>query len=549
MCIAALLIAAEFCFEYWASGVKARERKVFFSEEEKPKTFVFWPVCWLGDPNGRKRPLVCFQTKTLFPSWGAAFGAACQDLADARYRQSRHSLVTWPLRNEDVPTPRPTETLEAIVKTYKRTDRGIRPATVTLLAFLPFAAHAAPALTTLYTFTGGVDGSHPEGGVVFGQDGRLYGTTAAGGLYDDVYGAGGGTVFALAPPSHHGTVWTENVLVNYYGGTMGQNCSEPVIADNGVAGYGPVSAPSFDPAGNLYAAASQAGCDEGTIVELSPGTGGFTIASVLQFDLDSNAPGNLPLDWGGLVFDSAGNVYGTTVGDGLYHDGELFEIPAGLTGNVVNLLESFQANTPVGYGPQTGVVFGPNGVIYGTTGGNINGGTDSTVFRRNTDGSITVLHSFEAASGIDPGPLVVHDRKIYGTAMNGGMLPGGYGQGVVYELKPTAHGGHYTVLHTFGQGTDGAHPFSIMFGRGGVIYGNTVNGGPDGVSGIIFKLIPAGEGQPWTETVEWQFNSNDANGGNPIGNLAMDRSGAIYGTNEGGGSGPAAYGTVFKLVP
>jgi len=73
-------------------------------------------------------------------------------------------------------------------------------------------------------------------------------------------------------------------------------------------------------------------------------------------------------------------VYGTTVGDGKFEAGELFELGAGLPNNVVNLLISFKNNNKLGNGPQTGVVFGSGGVIYGTTSGTYDGGTDSTVF-------------------------------------------------------------------------------------------------------------------------------------------------------------------------
>jgi uncharacterized repeat protein (TIGR03803 family) len=104
------------------------------------------------------------------------------------------------------------------------------------------------------------------------------------------------------------------------------------------------------------------------------------------------------------------------------------------------------------------------------------------------------------------------------------------------------------VLHVFGVGSDGAHPFGLVFGHNGLLYGNTTNGGSDGVSGTIFSLAPAAAGQPWTETIVWNFNVATSDGAVPKGNLAIDKSGALYGTTSGSG-GPAPYGTVFKLVP
>lgn len=424
-----------------------------------------------------------------------------------------------------------------------------------VLAILASAGAKAQTLQTLYTFTGGADGGSPVGGVVFGRNGTLYGTTASGGADADEFAAGGGTVFELAPPLIAGDPWTESVLVNFYGPTQGQNCSQPVIAGNGVAGFSPQAVPTFDKAGNLYAAASQSGCDEGTIVELTQNHNRFTIANVLQFQLGypqrQDTRGNTPLDWGGLIYDTAGNVYGTTVGDGAHQAGEVFELGTGLPNNVVNLRYSFATAGTLGDGPQSGLVFGTAGQLYGTTSGAFSGGPpNQKIFQLNSDGSSASLYTFAPATGFDPGTLIRHGANLYGTARNGGTLPsGGTGQGVVYELQNTSKGWKYLVLHTFGAGSDGAHPFALVFGPGGVLYGNATNGGPDGVSGMIFKLTPAAKDMPWTETVEWNFDATDANGTSPTGNLAIDKYGALYGVTAGGEGGAANEGTVFKLVP
>jgi hypothetical protein len=105
------------------------------------------------------------------------------------------------------------------------------------------------------------------------------------------------------------------------------------------------------------------------------------------------------------------------------------------------------------------------------------------------------------------------------------------------------------VLHTFGDGTDGAHPFSIAFGKGGSIIGNATDGGASS-AGMMFQLNkPVSHGDPWTETALWNFSGTGSDGAQPIGNLAVGKKGAIYGTTEGGGGGPANYGTVFELTP
>jgi uncharacterized repeat protein (TIGR03803 family) len=416
--------------------------------------------------------------------------------------------------------------------------RAIVQVAAVLLGLSPCAA-AAASLTTLYAFKGGTNG-------------RLYGTTYYGGAYSNKFGDGGGTVFELVPPGSGHGAWTETILANFYGPSQGQNCSRPVIADRGVAGFGPQDVPAFDPSGNLYVAASSSGCDEGTVVELSPEKGGLAIANVLQFQLGYpkrlDTRGNTPLDWGGLLLGPGGAVYGTTVGDGLHMLGEVFRLAPGLSGNVVTLLYSFPTDDSRGDAPETGVIVGPGGLLYGTTsGGFLNG---QTIFRLLSNGGAAVLHSFSAATGIGPGPLTLHGGKIYGTTANGGTLPGGGGgQGVVYELALTGQSWTYTVLHTFGYGTDGAHPSEIVFDKSGAIYGNAMNGGRDGVSGVIFKLAPpTGKGTAWTETIPWYFTQG-RDAGQPSGKLVMDAAGALYGTTVGTGGGPAPFGTVFKLVP
>jgi hypothetical protein len=431
--------------------------------------------------------------------------------------------------------------------------RTSAPLAAAALALAPCAA-AAGSLTTLYTFAGGADGQNPVGGVVLGPSGALFGSTYYGGFYSDHFQPGGGTLFELtAPASGHGA-WRKTILVNFFGPTQGQKCSQPLLADRGVAGFAPQSPPTFDPFGNIYAAASQSGCDEGTIVELSPKSTGFAIAHVLQFQKGyptrKDTRGNDPSDWGGLVYDPAGNVYGTTVGDGPHMLGEVFRLAPGLAGNVVTILEGFLKSDILGDGPVTGVVFGAGGVLYGTTSGTFLG--HSTVFQLDPTGGATVLHTFTSATGIDPTSLVLHGGALYGTTADGGTLPGGGGgQGVVFELAPPATGSKwtYTVLHTFGEGADGAHPSSLLFGASGAIYGNAKNGGPAGTLGVIFELAPpASAGAAWTETFPWTF-AQGTDGAEPIGNLAMDSAGTIYGATEGDGAGPAPYGTVFKLVP
>jgi hypothetical protein len=425
-------------------------------------------------------------------------------------------------------------------------DRALACFAAALAVLVPAAAPAAQQLTTLYAFKGGTDGAVPQGGVVFGPDGLIYGTTQYGGAYGNHFAPGGGTIFQLAAGS--GGVWNETILANFFGPTQGQNCSMPVLPNRGVAGFGPVAPPTFDPSGNLYVPAVSSGCDEGTVVELSHS--GYAIENVLQFQLGypmrQNTRGNSPYDLGGLITDSNGYVYGTTAGDGEYQLGEVFRLAPGLTNNVVTLLYSFPQNDSRGDAPVTGVIEGPGPVLYGTTSGGFKGGQKVLRFAST---AVSVLHSFSPEITGGPGTLILEGSTLYGTTYSGGTLPGGGGgQGVVYQLTPSAGTGWtYTVLHTFGAGTDGAHPGQIVFGPDGAIYGNARNGGRDGVSGVIFRLAPpAHAGGAWVETIPWYFTGG-TDGANPDGKLVIQDD-TLYGATIGSGAGPAPYGTVFKLV-
>jgi uncharacterized repeat protein (TIGR03803 family) len=153
---------------------------------------------------------------------------------------------------------------------------------------------------TLHTFTGGSDGGDPLSSLVMDAAGNLYGTTFVAGQF------GAGDVFELTPQAGGG--WKESVLYSFTGGADGSN---PYYADV-----------IFDKSGNLYGTTVGGGTfNSGTVFELSPATGGGWTESVLYSfsggfadGLDGVLDGAIP--YAGLVFDSAGNLYGTTFGGG-----------------------------------------------------------------------------------------------------------------------------------------------------------------------------------------------------------------------------------------
>jgi uncharacterized repeat protein (TIGR03803 family) len=159
----------------------------------------------------------------------------------------------------------------------------------------------------LYSFTGKTDGEFPTGGVIFDAAGNLYGATSMGGAAPD----GVGTVFELSP--NPGGTWTETVLYSFRGSQDGSNPDSPI---------------TFDKAGNLYGETETGGSDEcsrlgcGVVFELSPtGGGSWTETIAHRF---KGTDGSYP--WQGLVFDAAGNLYGTTQFGGVSDNGTVFEL-------------------------------------------------------------------------------------------------------------------------------------------------------------------------------------------------------------------------------
>ncbi|HVI10685.1 MAG TPA: choice-of-anchor tandem repeat GloVer-containing protein [Candidatus Binatia bacterium] len=224
--------------------------------------------------------------------------------------------------------------------------------------------------TILHTFTCGVDGAVPSASLVMDATGNLYGTTYAGGNTSECAGTKGcGVAFELSPS---GSVWKETILHTFTGGVDGAN---------------PLSNLIFDASGNLYGTASSGGdlsaCSEGcgTVFELSHTAQGWKTTVIRSFGggADGANPG------AGLIFDAAGNLYGTTVNGGYVGYtcagrgcGTVFELsPAnGVWG--LTSLHAFKDNGD-GAWPNGNLVFDSAGNLYGTTSG---GGTDAagTVF-------------------------------------------------------------------------------------------------------------------------------------------------------------------------
>jgi uncharacterized repeat protein (TIGR03803 family) len=277
---------------------------------------------------------------------------------------------------------------------------------------------------------------------------------------------------------------------------------------------------------------------------------------------------------GGLIEDSAGNLYGTTEYGGNWGAcgqrscGTVFELKRAQTKYRERRLYVFKAPND-GEFPMGGVLLGKNGVLYGTTnvGGNIQApcfpDSCGTVFALIPNGkgyTKQIVYDFRGdTDGAYPSGSLIADSRgiIYGTTEFGGgtnskctSSPSGTGScGTVYKVTPK---GFETVLRRFRGGTrDGANPVAgLLSGSGGIVYGVTEYGGGSGSgAGTVFALTV--EGRDHTEKILHRFCSaaHCADGKNPIDSagLRIDGSGDLYGTTQLGGDATCACGTVFML--
>jgi uncharacterized repeat protein (TIGR03803 family) len=335
-------------------------------------------------------------------------------------------------------------------------------------------------LTVMHAFDGH-DGLLANGDLVFDPSGNLYGTTVAGGTY------GGGAIFELTPGKG---VWGLTALYDF--------CAQNGCPDGG----GPSAGVVRDQAGNLYGTGAGGGpCYGGVAFELSPGASGWSYTDLHDFDGEGGRKdGKYP--YAGLKFDAAGNLYGTTVNGDLGY-GAVFELkPDGSGGWKEKILYWFKGK-PAGDGeqPSADVIFDSSGNLYGTTsaGGIWNSacaGGCGIVFKLSPRPSgqwkESILYKFsQATDGANPTSRVVFDKagNIYGTA-GGGIGSCGGGCGVVYKLAPQANGKwKYSVLHKFNF-SDGGYPGGgLIFDEKGNLYGTASIGGPGG-AGVVFEITP-----------------------------------------------------------
>lgn len=381
----------------------------------------------------------------------------------------------------------------------------------------------AQTFTTLYSFSGGPDGSNPVAGLVEDNDGNLYSTTEYGGIPN------WGVVYELD------TAGTETVLHSFTAGPSD--------------GYWPLATVLRDKEGNLYGTAVDGGTNSDGVVYKIDTDGNETILYNFMGGIsDGCAPSQ------GVVMDKSGNLYGTTAGCGASGSGcggpgcgTVFKLtPEGKE----TLLHSFVGSD--GSLPEFGhLLIDDQGDLYGVTsqGGASNAGE---LYRLTARGKLTVLHSF--AGGAKDGcypfgtPAVDKAGNFYGTTAGCGAS----NEGTVWKVSQK---GAETILHSFAGGTsDGAIPRGgVVLDSEGNLYGDTYLGGEfgtclqEGTCGVLYELARGKH----AVTLLHSFSGSD--GANPIGEVLRDAKGNLYGTTQNGGSGkvcnPFGCGTVWSYVP
>lgn len=399
---------------------------------------------------------------------------------------------------------------------------------VTMLTLYVTQAAQAQTFTVLHAFSGS-DGAYPSAVPIFDRAGNLYGPTSSG-----TGDASNGTIYKVGP---HGSGWVLSSLYHFQGGSDGAYPSSPV---------------TFDQSGTAYSVTLNGGSDNctpngcGTIFKLRPPAAFCRSISCPWDETQLYAfpyGGNGDHPSGPLIFDQAGNIYGTAGGgSGL---GIVYQLTPTAGGWTENILHVFGGHGD-GADPN-GLISDSAGNLYGTTyyAGPSQPGC-GTVYEMSPSGSswtFTVLYSF---SCYDPDGGYLYGRlaidaagNLYGTTNVGGDQ----GDGTIFELSPQGGTWVHTVLYSFGAGGF-SYPGTLVFDAAGNLYGVA-----DGVGdGAVFKLTHSGNS--WTYTTLHYFTGG-SDGRGAVDTVVLDGSGNVYGASPQGGNDYCQYGcgTLWEITP
>lgn len=336
---------------------------------------------------------------------------------------------------------------------------------------------------------------------------------------------------------------SESVLYNF--------CSQTSCADGDVP-YGTLVA---DTSGKLYGTTYEGGANSyGTVFELTNSGGSWSETVLYSFTGPNNSDGAYP--FAGLVFDKAGNLYGTTLSGGTDNQGTVFELSNSGGTWKETLLHSFDdISGSDGYSPYSTLVFDAAGNLYGTTqsGGKFGGGTVFQLKASKGKYTYKLIHSFAGGGGSAYSPysgvVVGKDGNLYGTTYYGGVI---WNAGAVYELREVSGVWIAAIIYNFLGDSLGQYPASsLAVDAAGDLYGTTYQGGNFNL-GSVFKLTP-GANNKWTQKVIYSFKGYASKDGQYpyYAGVTLDTEGNVYGTTYQGGSSSGNnlnYGTVYKLT-
>jgi len=443
--------------------------------------------------------------------------------------------------------------------------RNVYSVAITTLAFaatlvltvIAIPSAQAQTLTVLHDFRGEQDGLYPNEGLTMDRAGHLYGVTL---ISDDYTNAG--VVFSLV---HQGSGWVFATLHDFTQGDDGRYDD----------GYEPSSRLVIGPDGTFYGTTSNGnggyGCPNygcGVVFNLRPPAHACVTAlcpwtETVLYRFTGSDDGGEP--YGALIFDEAGNIYGTTsvggggpcAGIGTMGCGVVFKLVPSNGGWTESVLYRF-AGPPDGYCPESGVIFDQSGNLYGTT---VDGGSSDgcdgapcgTVFELSPSGSgwtENIIHTFQGSDGDGPISGLIFDAQgnLYGaTAYD--IVP--YNGGTVFMLTPSNGNWAYSQLYAWNDlGPGGTGPWDRLFmDAAGNLYGTTLTDGLYGY-GSVFELTPGDGG--WSYTSLHDFTGGD-DGAKPEGNVIRDASGNLYGTTLNGGTSDLCMvefcGVAFEITP
>jgi len=414
--------------------------------------------------------------------------------------------------------------------TFRLPLLGLALAMLCALTMIATQPAQAQTFTVLYNFTGGADGENPYTGLTLDRRGNLYGTAEYGGNQASgclSYGSstGCGTVFKFSPV---GSSWVLTPLYDFAGGSDYGNPAVGVTLGPDGALYSVISSNStcdFLTCGKVYVLRPPPSTCRAALCP-------WTETVLHQF---TGAPdGSYPAS--PVVFDTAGNLYGTTVfggnGGGYYGQGTAYELTPSNGGWTENIIYNFTDEEPLPSGP---LALDPAGNLYGTVCDGSCYGAVWELVPSQSGWTYHDLYFFNGNNGADPGGVV---RDASGNLY--GFTVGGIGDqsATVYELSPSNGGWVYTLVYDFGMSS---FITGLSVDSAGNLYG--VNSGYPFGLGFVFKLTPSGGS--WTYTDLHDFSGSD--GEAPYGAVVIDANGNLLGTASGGGS--HGDGVIFEITP